>query len=209
MECLPEIKRRGIAVDIDETLSWTVGHLVEEMQKRFGNPEGLSVEDLIEKYRYTWNVPYWQDDEVSEWVAKTTLSDDFFEGTSLMAGADEYLNMIDEEVPVVCYVTARSEMVSEGTKNWLRKHGFPDAPVICRPKDLDRKRSDEWKANVMSKLHPNVVGIIDDNAGILKYLDEEYKGKVFLFTHKEHDSSLAVPCEDWEAVQKNVLDYFG
>lgn len=45
--------RKGIALDIDETLSWTIGYWVEKMQELFGNPENLTVRQLIEKYRYT------------------------------------------------------------------------------------------------------------------------------------------------------------
>ena len=54
---IPRMKS-GIAVDIDETLSWTVGYWFKEMIKLFGNPEKLSVKKLISKYRYTQNVPY-------------------------------------------------------------------------------------------------------------------------------------------------------
>ena len=35
--------RRGLALDIDETLAWTIGAWVERMQVLFGNPEKLSV----------------------------------------------------------------------------------------------------------------------------------------------------------------------
>jgi hypothetical protein len=41
--------RKGLALDVDETLSWTVGYWIAEMQARFGNPESLSVEELIAK----------------------------------------------------------------------------------------------------------------------------------------------------------------
>ena len=44
-----KINKAGLGVDIDETLSWTVGHWVKEMQKLFGNPEGLSVKELVDK----------------------------------------------------------------------------------------------------------------------------------------------------------------
>jgi len=37
----------------DETLSWTIGYWIEEMQNKFGNPENLTVKEMVEKYRYT------------------------------------------------------------------------------------------------------------------------------------------------------------
>lgn len=42
----------GISLDIDETLSWTNGCWFKKMQRLFGNPEGLSVNELVSKYRY-------------------------------------------------------------------------------------------------------------------------------------------------------------
>ena len=38
---LVQINETGLGVDIDETLSWTVGRWAKEMQKLFGNPENL------------------------------------------------------------------------------------------------------------------------------------------------------------------------
>ena len=52
LNSLPTIVNHGLGVDIDETLSWTVGYWMEEMQKLFGNPESLSVRDMVAKYRY-------------------------------------------------------------------------------------------------------------------------------------------------------------
>lgn len=63
-----ETLEKGIAVDIDETLSWTVGYWVEQMQEKFGNPEKLSIKEMIEKYRYTQNIPYWQSAEALKWI---------------------------------------------------------------------------------------------------------------------------------------------
>lgn len=52
------MKTIGLAVDIDETLSWTLKYWVEKMAEKFGNPENLSVLEIIKKYRYSQNVPY-------------------------------------------------------------------------------------------------------------------------------------------------------
>jgi hypothetical protein len=206
---LPKIEGVGIAVDIDETLSNTIGYLVDKMLEEFGCREGLSSEEIIKKYRYTWNVPDWKSEEALLFIKNIVDQNDFQLNLPLVDSALESLNLIHEEVPVVCYVTARLENVSEGTKKWLSKNGFPDAELICRPQLLDRTKSDEWKARVLERLGANVVGIIDDNSGILKHLDEGYGGKVFLYSHKEHESPLAVCCEDWKSVKDRVLEHFG
>lgn len=67
--------KNGLVLDIDETLSWTIGYWVQEMQKNFGNPENLSINDLILKYRYTQNVPYWQTSEALEWMENAREND--------------------------------------------------------------------------------------------------------------------------------------
>ncbi|MCA9067078.1 MAG: hypothetical protein KDA96_28650, partial [Planctomycetaceae bacterium] len=48
---------RGLALDIDETLAWTVGHWAAELKRRFGGPEGMSVEEIVDKHKYTQHVP--------------------------------------------------------------------------------------------------------------------------------------------------------
>ena len=60
--------QRGLVLDIDETLTWTVGFWLERMQKLFGNPEKLSVKDTADKYHLTQNLPYWQTDEAYAWM---------------------------------------------------------------------------------------------------------------------------------------------
>jgi len=67
MDNFESIIGTGLAVDIDETLSWTIGYWIEEMQNKFGNPENLTIKEMVEKYRYTQNVPYWQHEEALQW----------------------------------------------------------------------------------------------------------------------------------------------
>lgn len=199
------IVRTGLAVDIDETLSWTIGYWIEEMQKRFGNPENLTVKEMVEKYRYTQNVPYWQNEEALEWVDEKINCSKTQESLPLIEGSSAYLNRINEIIPIAAYVTIRPERVLEGTKNWLAKHNFPAAPVICRPNGLLHSGGSEWKAKVLEDLYPQIIGIIDDNAKLLQSLSSGYKGKVFLYDH--HDNlgfPFAVACKDWLTVYKEV-----
>jgi hypothetical protein len=50
----------GIALDIDDTLSNTTRHFISVLQKKFGNPENLTVDEMIEKYHIMPNISYWQ-----------------------------------------------------------------------------------------------------------------------------------------------------
>jgi len=202
-----EIKVAGLAVDIDETLAWTIGYWVEEMQKKFGNPEELTIKEMVEKYRYTQNVPYWQHAEAMEWVDEKIHSNETQKELPLIEDADFYLKKINDIVPVAAYLTIRPENVLEGTRDWLTKHGFPAAPIICRP--LEETNGSQWKAKVLSSLYPKILGIIDDNAKLLEFLDKNYPGIIFLYDHKDNKGQAnVVACPNWLAVYKEIKDRF-
>lgn len=199
------ISRQGIALDIDETLSWTIGFWIKEMQERFGNPENLTVKEMIEKYRYSQNVPYWQHSVALEWIDAAINSNETQETLPLIEGADDYVGQINQIIPIAAYITVRPQKVIEGTRNWLKKHGFPEAPVICRPSHIDSADGSHWKASVLKELYPGVVGIIDDNAKLLEALGHDYQGRIFLYDH--HDAlgfPFAIACQDWPQVFKAV-----
>ncbi len=200
--------KKGLMVDIDETLSWTVGFLVEQMQKKFGNPENLSVKEMIEKYRYTQNVPYWQSVEALQWVKEKLHSNELQEELPLIKDANIYLNKIDEVIPVSAYITIRPEVILSGTQKWLDKHNFPKVRIICRPANIDHKDGNKWKAEILEKSYPNIVGIIDDNVKLSEFLSKDYKGVIFLYDHSIIKSDLnVIPCRNWEKVYEEVKKY--
>jgi len=211
---LPKIERSGIALDIDETLSFTIRYWVTEMQKLFGNPEDLSVEDMIAKYRYTQNVPYWQSPEALSWAEHHRNSNDIQTKLPLIPYADIYVNKLHKIVPIVAYISIRPDTVLVGTKQWLLNYPdtypFPKAPIICRPKDIPVEQGTEWKARVLEELYPKVRGIIDDNQSILNFLKKDYHGVIFLFNHTKVINSPIknIPCKDWPATYELVKKYF-
>ena len=204
-------QKPGIALDIDETLSWTLGHWVQEMQERFGNPENLSVHDLIAKYRYTQNVPYWQTSEAEAWMESMRGSNSYQTEFAPMHGATEGVQELHSIIPVIAYVTIRPETVRDGTIVWLKKHGFPTAEIIARPVDIPHADGNKWKAEKLVELYPRVQGVVDDNAGLLKFLPPDYKGHVFLYTHTTiPDTPLenVYACPDWKSVVQQVEKVF-
>jgi len=40
---------KGLVIDLDETLSWTIHYMAGELAKRYGNPQNLSAEELRER----------------------------------------------------------------------------------------------------------------------------------------------------------------
>ncbi|MFA6089184.1 MAG: hypothetical protein WC755_04940 [Candidatus Woesearchaeota archaeon] len=199
---------KGLALDIDETLSFTVGHLVKELQEKFGNPEKLSAEKITSKYRYTYNVPYWKNKKVEDFVKKRIHSNSLQKKLPIIKESDKYVKKINRIIPITAYITVRPKSVIKGTKYWLDKCGFPKAKIICRPKKVSQKDGNKWKAKTLEKSHPNIIGIIDDNAGLLNYLSKDYKGTIFLYGHKkikENKNNISViPCKDWKTVYKEI-----
>lgn len=211
MENSNKIDKQGLAVDIDETLSWTIGYWVEQMQNKFGNPENLSVKEMVEKYRYTQNIPYWQTDEAMEWMENNIHSNELQKELPLIEEADVYLNKINEIIPIVAYITVRPESVLSGTKEWLKKYGFPTAPIICKPMDIEHSNGSKWKAEILENLYPNVCGIIDDNIKLLEFLSTTYPGIIFAYDHDSIDNKNGVnviPCKSWTNAYEEVRKHF-
>jgi hypothetical protein len=196
----------GLALDIDETLSWTLKWWVKEMQEKFGNPEGLSVEELIKKYRYVQNVPYWQNEEAYKYIRSNIESNDLQMKLPLIHGAEEGVREVNELVPIVAYITNRPEAVAEGTNHWLTKHGFPEALMLFRPKSIMPEDGTKWKAEVMHYLYPQISGIIDDNPSLVDNLSSDYKGTIYLYDSVEHprEGINVVPCTNWDEVVKAI-----
>ena len=197
---------KGLALDIDETLSWTISYWVEKLQDKFGNPENLSVQEITEKYRFTQNVPYWQTKEALDWMEKARKSNEIQEILPLIEGSNKVVDKINKIIPIAAYVTIRSESVIPGTRKWLNKHGFPDAPVIAKPELISIEKGSKWKAQALKYLYPQIIGIIDDNPSIIDYLGEDYKGYVFLYDNIDHPkiSRAIIPCKTWEDVYIKV-----
>ncbi len=196
-------------MDIDETICWTIGYLVGEMQKLFGNPEKLSVTDLIAKYRYIKHVPYWQTEAVKAWTDIARASGGLKEKLPLIPGALEYTLKIHKIMPIVAYITARPEVVYGGTQAWLKKHGFPKAEIILRPAHISHEDGNKWKAGVLHELYPHIIGIVDDNAGLLEHLPANYQGKIFLYDNVSAPvaKSSVIACPTWSDVHKAMLEW--
>jgi hypothetical protein len=120
----------------------------------------------------------------------------------LIETSSEMVQKLIAVVPVILYSTVRPANVKKGTLNWLNKHGFPEAPALFRPTRIAHADGNKWKALVLSKLYPQVVGIVDDNPGLIDFLPSDYPGVVFLYDHEEAPKTTlnVIPCKTWELV---------
>jgi hypothetical protein len=207
---LKSTSKKGIALDIDETLSWTVGWWTKQLQDLFGNPENLSVKELVKKYRYTQEVPYWQTKEALQWMEDNRASNQVQTELPLINGALEGAKKINEIIPVIAYITTRPDNVVKGTQTWLNKHGFPSAPIIARPLGTAHSDGNKWKAQVLAELEDIVLGIVDDNPELITHLPKSYKGTIFSYDNDtvSRDDIHIIPCKTWSRVVKEVERMF-
>ena len=197
--------RRGLALDIDETICDTNTHWFTLLQDIFGNPEKLTPREMVKRYRYTQKVPYWKTPDAQKWMDDKIHSDDFHRTLPVIPDAREYVQKVIEVIPVVAYITARPQEVVSGTEYWLRTNGFPDAPIVARPEETIGHFT-TWKAGVLSNLYPYVLGIVDDHPGMVEELLPDYPGTIFLITHSEHPRrDLRLFCgRDWPEMVEQI-----
>ncbi len=205
---LKKNKIQGLVLDIDETLSFTIGCLVERLSKDIGNPENLTAREVFLKYRVTQNAPCWQNKEAEKIVDEIINSDKLQRDLPLIENANDLVAKINKIIPIVAYITARPSLIRNGTEFWLKKHGFVKAPVILRPKGINKREGTKWKSKVLQYLYPEVSAIVDDNPSLVRWLVKSkiYKGKVFLYENLEFksDNQNIIPCKDWNNVLKQI-----
>lgn len=199
---------KGLAFDIDETLSFTAEYWVSELSRNFGNPQNLSAREIFQQYRYIQNFPHWQTKEASDWMEWARNSNKVQKELPLIENSNHTVNKINKIIPVVCYLTVRPENVAKGTKHWLEKHNFPKAEIIARPKKILYEKGTQWKARMLQELYPQVLGIVDDNPDLIGYLPDTYKGFIFLYDFPFYipESENVLVCPTWDDVLKNVAE---
>lgn len=204
-----KLKKRGVkglALDIDDTLSATKESLFEELSHKLDNPENLTGIEMAKKYRHTDNVPYWETDRIEDLVRNIHNAPEFHENLPLIGNSNKIVQEINKTIPVVAYITVRSTAILKGTKKWLGKNNFPKLPIITRSKNISRIDGNKWKAKVLEYLYPQVVGIVDDNPGLTKFFSKNYKGTVYLYDNKEAERKdiNVIPCENWKVVAEKI-----
>lgn len=183
---------------------------IEEILDNFGNPEGLSASELIEKYRYIQAIPYFGE-EVNQWVEEHIRNNSVKLDLPVISGAVEAVRQITQIIPLSCYISTRPTSVKSGTKKWFRKTEFPKSRLVLQPpvellSEWEIHDGNEWKARVLEYLYPYVNSIIDDNQDLVRYLNRDYKGRIYLFSHNsiENFPQNVYCCRDWRAVENQV-----
>ncbi|MBS1267170.1 MAG: hypothetical protein MAG795_01142 [Candidatus Woesearchaeota archaeon] len=202
--------KSGIAIDLDETLSWTIYYWMLEAQKIFGNPENLTPEAMARKYRYTGNVPYWEGQEFNKWRMGKILCNETQRNLPPIKGSIKGLNNLNKIIPIATYLSCRPQAVIKGTKDWLKANNYPDAPITLRPSSVKKQDEQKWKAKKLESLYPDIVGIVDDNPNFIKAVSSDFKGVIFLYDRqKSLNTNLnIISCKDWDTVVRKAKEYF-
>lgn len=196
-----------LAIDIDETLSATVNFMVEEIIKKFGGLSWLTVDEIVAKYQYVQNIPKRKNPNIEAFLKEMKWSNDFQKSIPVLWNAQEVVNQINKNFSIK-YITARPEGVRKGTEYWLKTNKFPVAEIIMKPDEIVYQQNDqEWKANILKKLYPEVTWIIDDNSWLPDYLSPDYLWMIYLFGHKKFENKTnlnIVCCENWNTVLEKL-----
>ena len=199
----------GLALDIDDTLSWTCREWVEYLHAEFGNPENLTPQEFVDKYRLIQRASYFARDDVLVRVREMCFDPAFHDSVAVVEDALPALKKIEQVTPIGVYLTARPESMRKSTQQWLDRHSFPKAELIMCPDEQPFGTASEWKAKVLEELYPDVFGIIDDNPSLFIHLAQSYRGTVFIYNHdaSEVNHPGAIACSDWNDVAEKVAKY--
>lgn len=202
------IKKEGLALDVDETLSITCPQIFSDLAELFGLPNGVPIEELLKEHTFAGRVPGWDKGEPFEWIKNQFHDMEYSKTFKTIDGALEYVHEVNKIVPICAYITARPYTLQTPTEEWIKDKGFPDAPIITRHDMLEGAGS-RWKAPLLERVWPKVYGIVDDNKKLIQYFTD-YQGTLFLFEKEEAPESKfdVVPCKDWEATYKAIKERF-
>lgn len=205
---LERLGKPGIALDIDDTLSQTAEYCLDQLTKRFGNPANLSLPQIRAQYGMFQHVPQWNNPTAHDFMEELNNSPENLKNFPLLDGVHEALQQLQEKLPIACYLTARSEIMAGHTQEWLDRHGFPAAELICRPNEVSVLEGSKWKAGVLYDLSPHVVGLVDDNVQFPVHLPTDYPGTVYLIGVETHSYAQknVFACPTWADVIKIILN---
>lgn len=200
---------RGLAMDIDDSISGTNLHWASLVLDRYGHPEYDNPYEIIKAYRYVRNVPEWQVPEVVKFVENLIQSADIASSLPPVHRAKEFVSRIVNVRPLVCYLTGRPDRMKEVSHAWIWRHDFPGSDIVFQPdqdtlRHMGFRNGNEWRARLVEFLYPVVEGLIDDNVELLSYMDG-YKGRFFVLgSSGQSENPNVIFCPDLSAAAEAV-----
>lgn len=194
-------KKKAVTVDVDDTLVGTIFLIIKSaLAAGYPNPARLSAEEMYAKYRHG-RIPGWSDG----CYTKIMLENEFDRDVEALPRAKETLEAILEYgIEIACYLTARAEQIRPRTVEMLARLGFPERPVIMRPKNMPYEATHAWKAEILKSMQPEVVAHIDDHPDVASLTRAGFQGKLYVFGLEHSSCEVVIGCPTWEHVWENI-----
>ncbi|CAB9523176.1 expressed unknown protein [Seminavis robusta] len=205
--------RGGLVLDIDETLAATNVAWFERCLHLFGcskEDTNLNVPQLIDKYHLAQHNPHWNGNpDATQWMHEQREAPEAQDNLPLIPGAVQGVQQLlaSNNVNIVGYLTVRPQKVNANTRQWLQESGFPaDLPIVAKPDPVPFEQGNQWKAQALHQLWPQVHAIVDDNPKVPTFCGTDYPGTIYLFGRDQVEPAYqwAIPCKTWEDVVTTV-----
>lgn len=187
----------GLALDIDDTIADTSRACIRHMLEKFGQ-HPLTIEEIRTRYGYPSLVPEWQLPQYQSTLQSLYQSTRLYQHVQPLPGAIAHTHQLATIAPIQCYITSRMTHLHDLTAEWLERHDFPAAPLICRPPEIQEP---DWKIRFLVHEKYHLVGIVDNELYVPSDVDFHFR----LFELVEHQKiSPAHPaleiCDSWQTV---------
>ncbi|MCA9478394.1 MAG: hypothetical protein KC535_04565 [Nanoarchaeota archaeon] len=207
-EQIKNIRRSGVACDLDDVLMNTKPFLFSHFKSLFGSI--YSPEVLYFLYHTPSRNPEWDTPEKRAIIEEHLNRPELYRDIPLLKESKRTLLELQKNELFNSYITARPHVLDKVTKSYLKSQELPDLPLVSRyfPNKYHQSNG-QWKATVLDKLFPKVRGIIDNGTDLFNQLERtKYPGFMILFGEETlpfqpHFEAYAAP--DWQAVKEILL----
>ena len=167
---------KALYVDVDDTLFETSERRVEWMKQELG--EHCADLYVLESNDQEVSWPADARVKVREFCRRLDQDPDFYMGLPTVVDAVACLQQLNTSgvAWVRGYLSARPANLALLTSAELTAAGFPSAPVHCRPADVPRRDSANWKlSTVLQAIRstPGMIVIIDDDPAVGREVRDE------------------------------------
>ena len=167
---MPRLREKDLAEcsfisDIDDLLADAWGSFIPRLNERFGT--SVTPEEVA-RYGYVQDCPYWKGVEAERLLKELRSSRDFNLYLPVIEGALEGFMGVVEVAVLELYLTTRPQKIYAETVQWLEAHGFPEAPVVCRPHGISFDQRNRWKSRVIES--SDIYFVLEDDIGLAEMI---------------------------------------
>lgn len=191
-----------LALDIDDTLSNTAQEAMRVMCAKLNQSDVCDA--LLQKYSQPGDVPQWQTTKIATEIQLLLNSPDFLLSVSPTQQASHVVNELALTYGISCYITSRENHLRSVTRQWLKRHTFPQAKLIMRESSATESN---WKLGYLSQFLPQVRYLIDDTLPFP--IPKPFSGRVIWFNHTDTYQPLppeVIALSSWDDVREFFKD---